>query len=177
MKRLKRLKFICYYADCKVLPFENIHHHEVFECPHRSILCQAQGCKFINNVKTLIIYSINCPFYLLYCAICKSLFKLSVITHDCNMIISQRTIPSVFKYYYNNSPPNHTHKNGVIRINSFIENFEDNEIIIYDTFMSFKLIKPFPTDVFTRRILKRQNAVKDLSFSTTTTTNIYNNIF
>ena len=57
MKMFKRAKFICSYAGCGVsYPLEKIHHHEMFECPHRSILCPAQCCRFINNVETVIIH-------------------------------------------------------------------------------------------------------------------------
>ena len=95
MRMFKQAKFICTYAGCgKSYPLETIHHHEMFECFHRRILCPAQGCNFINNVETVIIHSINCPFHLLYCAICKSLYNVSVLTHDCNIIKSQRSIPS-----------------------------------------------------------------------------------
>ena len=72
----------------------------MFECPHRSILCFEQGCRFINNVETVLIHFINCPFKLLYCAFCKLLYNVSVLTHDCNVIKSQRSIPSYFKYYH-----------------------------------------------------------------------------
>ena len=90
----KKAKFIYSYAGGgKSNPLEKIHHHEMFECLHRSILCPAQGCKFINNVETVILHSINCPFHLLYCAFCKSLCNVSVLTHDCNVIKSQRIIP------------------------------------------------------------------------------------
>ena len=82
----KQAKFICSYAGCgKSYPIEKIHHHEMFECPHRSILCFAQGCQFINNVETVIIHSINSPIHLMYYAICKSLYNVSVLTHDCNV--------------------------------------------------------------------------------------------
>ena len=104
MRMFKRVKFICYYAGCgKSYPFKNIHHHEMFECLHWSILCPAQSCQFINNVKTVIIHTRNCPFHLLYYAICKSLYNVSVLTHDCNVIKSQRLIPSLVKYYHDNS--------------------------------------------------------------------------
>ena len=82
----------------------------MFECPHQNILCPGQGCQFINHVKIVIVHSINCPFRLLYCPICKSLYNVSVFTHDCNVIKSQRTIPTVFKYHHNISPFNHSHK-------------------------------------------------------------------
>ena len=108
MKMLKRAKFICSYAGCGVsYPLQKIHHNEMFECPHRSILCPAQNCRVINNVETVIINSINCLFHLLYCVLCKSLYNVSVFTHDCNVIIFLRSIPSYFKYYYDNTPPNH----------------------------------------------------------------------
>ena len=94
-RMFKRVKFICSYTKCgKSYSLEKIHHHEMFECSHRSILCPALGCQFINNVETVIIHSINCPFHLLYCAICKSLYNVSVLIHDCNVIKSQRSIPS-----------------------------------------------------------------------------------
>ena len=70
----------------------------------------AQCCKFINNMETVILYSINCPFHLLYCAFCKSLCNVSVLTHDCNVIKSQRSISPLFKYYHENPPANHFHK-------------------------------------------------------------------
>ena len=93
MRIFKKAKFICTYAGCgKSYPLETIHHHEMFECPHRRILCSAQSCNFINYVETVIIHSINWPFYLLYCAICKSFYNVSVLTHDCNIIKSQRSI-------------------------------------------------------------------------------------
>ena len=97
----------------------------MFECPHRSILCPAQACQFSNNEETVIIHSINCPFYLLYCAICKSLYNVSVLTHDCNVIKSQCTIPSVFKNHHNILTPNHSHKDVFLRTYLYIENFED----------------------------------------------------
>ena len=87
MRMFNKAKFICSYAGCgKSYPLETIHHHEMFECLHRSILCPAQGCKYINNVESVNIQSINCPFHLLYCAFCKSLYNVSVLTHDCNVI-------------------------------------------------------------------------------------------
>ena len=111
MKMFKRAKLICPYAGCGVsFPLDKIHHHEMFECPNRSILCPAQSYRFINNVEIVIIHSINCSFYLLYCALCKSLYNVSVLTHDCNVIKSQRSIPSYFKYYHENLPQNHSHK-------------------------------------------------------------------
>ena len=65
MRMFKRVKFICSYAGCgKSYSLKNIHHHEMFECPHWSILCPAQGCQFINNVMTVIIHSSNCLFHL-----------------------------------------------------------------------------------------------------------------
>ena len=168
MRMFKMVKFICSYEGCrKSYPLEKIHHHEMFDCPHRSILCSAQVCKFINIMETVIIHLINCPFHLLYCAICKSLYNVSVLTHDCNVIKSHRTIPSVFKYYYNNSPPNHSHKDVFLRTNSYIETFEDRIKINYDMFMSVALIKPPPTAFFNRRIFQRQNAVEDLTSSNT----------
>ena len=118
MRMFKSVKCICSYAGCRrSYPLETIHHHEMFKCFHRSILCPAQGCRFINNVKTVIIHSINCHFYMLYCAFCKSLYIVSVLTHDCNVIKSQRSVPSYFKYYQENSPHNHSHKHIYLRTN------------------------------------------------------------
>ena len=168
MRMFKKVMFICSYAGCgKSYPLEHIHNHEMFECPYRSILCPAQGCQFINNIKTVIIHTINCPFHLLYCAICKSLYNVSVLTHDCNVIKSQRSIPSLFKYYHENSPPNHSHKDVFLKTNSYIETFEDRGKINYNMFMSVANSQPSSTSVFTRRILQRQNAVADLSSSNT----------
>ena len=151
MRMSKQVKFICSYAGCgESYTLKKIHHNEMFECSHRSILCPAQGCHFINNVETVIIHSINCPFYLLYCAICKSLYKVSVLTHDCNVIKSQRTIPLVFKYYYINLKPNHSHQDVFLRANSYLETFEDRGKINYDMFMSIALIKPAPAAFLTR---------------------------
>ena len=91
IKLFKRAKFIYSYSGCKVsYPIKIIHHHEMFECLYRSILCPAYGCRFINNVETLGIHSINCPVYLLYFAFCKSLYNVPVLTHDCNVKKSQR---------------------------------------------------------------------------------------
>ena len=160
----KSVKFICSYAGCgRSCPLETIHHHEMFEYPHRNILCPAQGCRFINNVKTVLIHSINCPVHLLYCAFCKSLYHVLVLTHDCNVITSQRSIPLYLKYYHENSPPNHSHKDIILRTNSYINTFEDRGKIKYDMFLSKALYQPPPTSVLTRRILQRQNGVEDLS--------------
>ena len=64
MKMFKNTKFIFSYAECeKFYLLEEIHHYEMFECLYRSILGPAQGCKFINNVETVIFHSINCLFY------------------------------------------------------------------------------------------------------------------
>ena len=39
IRMFKRVKFICSYAGCgRSYPLETIHHHEMFDCPHRSIL-------------------------------------------------------------------------------------------------------------------------------------------
>ena len=101
MRMFKSVRFVCSYVGCgRSYPLETIYHHEMFECPNRSILCPAQGCRFINNVETVIIHSINFPFHLLYCTFCKSLYNVSVLTHDFNVIKSQRLIPSYFKYYH-----------------------------------------------------------------------------
>ena len=98
---------------------------------------------------------------------------MSVLTHDCNVIKSQRSIPSLFKYYHNNSPPNHSHKNVFLRTNPYIKTFEDRGKINDDIFMSVAVSQPPPTSLLTRRILHRQSAVEDLSSITIT----YNNIF
>ena len=128
----KKAKFICSYAKCGMsLPLEKIQHHEMFECPHRSILCPAQSCRFINNMETVIIHSINCPFHLLYCAICKLLYNVSVLIQYCNVIKSQPSISSYFKYYHENSPTNHSHKDVCFRTNSYIETFENRGKINY----------------------------------------------
>ena len=148
---------------------EKIHHHEMFECPHRSILCPAQGCRFIIKLKTVIIHSINCPFYLLYCSFCKSLYNVSVQTHDCNVIKSQRYSPSSFKYYHEYPPPNHSHKDVFLITNSYINTFKDRGKINVDMFLSVALSQRPPTSVFTRQILRRQNEVEDLSSVNTTT--------
>ena len=101
LRMFKSVKFICSYAGCgRSYPLETIQHHEMFECPNRCILCPTQGCRFINNVETVLIHSINCPFHLLYCAFCKLLYNVSVLTHDCNVLKSQPSIPSYFKYYH-----------------------------------------------------------------------------
>ena len=142
----------------------------MFECLHRSILCPPQGCKFINNVETVIIHSINCPFQLLYCGICKSLNYVSVLTHDCNVLKFQRSILSFFKYYHENLPFNHSHKDVFLRNNSYTETFEDGGKIKYYMFMRVENFYPLPTSTLTRRILQRQNEVEDLSSPTT-----YNN--
>ena len=113
----QKVNFICFYAGCgEFYPLKKIHHHEMFECPHRSILCPAHGCQFINNVETVIIQSHNCHFQLLYCAICKSLYNVSVFTHNCNVIKVKCTIPSVFKYYHNILPLNHSHKEVLLKL-------------------------------------------------------------
>ena len=71
MRMFPRVKFFCSHGGCgKSYPLEKIHHHEMFECPHQSILCSAQVCQFINYVEIVISHSINCSFHLLYCAIC-----------------------------------------------------------------------------------------------------------
>ena len=122
MRMFQRVKFICTYPGCgESYPWKQIHHHKMFECPYRSILCPAQGCELINNVETVIIHLNNCYVHLLYCAICKSLYNVSVLTHDCNIIKSNCTMFSVFKYYHNISPPNHSHKDVFIRTNSYIK--------------------------------------------------------
>ena len=98
---------------------------------------------------------------------------MTVLTHDCNVIKSHRTVSSDLKFYHI-SQTNHSHKDVFLRINLYIETFEDNEKINYDMFMSVALIQPPPTGFFTRQIRQRQNAVEDVSSSATST---YNNIF
>ena len=122
MRMFKKVKIICSYAGCrKFYSLEKIHHYKMFKCLYRSILCPAQGCKYFNDMETVIINSINGPFHLLYCAICKSLFNVSVLTYNCNVIKSQRTIHSVYKYCQYNLPPNHTHKDVILRTNYYIK--------------------------------------------------------
>ena len=164
MRMLKKEKFICTYGGCgKSYLLQTIHHHEMFECPQCSILCPEQVCNFINNVETLIIHSINCPFILLYCEICKSLYNVSVLTHDCNVIKSQRLIP-FFKYY---PPSDHSHKDIFLCNNSYTETFEDRNKINFAMFMCVALSHPPPTSVLTTRILIRQNRVVELLSPTT----------
>ena len=76
----------------------------------------------------------------------------------------------MLKYYHENPPANHFHKDVFLCNHLYTETLEDRGKINYDMFMSVALSNPPPTSVLTRRILQRQNAVKDLSFSTT-----YNN--
>ena len=92
---------------------------------------------------------------------------MSVLTHDCNVIKSQRSIPLLFKYYHDNSPPNNSHKDVFLKTNSYIETFENREKINYDMFMSVAISQPSPTSVFTRRNLQRQNAIENLLSSNT----------
>ena len=80
----------------------------MFKFSHQNILCPAQSLQFINNVETVILQLINSIFYLLCCATCISLYNVSILIHDCNLIKS--TSPSIFKYYHNNLPPNHLNK-------------------------------------------------------------------
>ena len=99
IKMIKQAKFIFSYKGCEMsYSLEIIHHYEMFKCLYRSILCPPQGCIFISNVETVILHSINWPFHLLYWAFCKSLCNVSVMTHDFNVINSQRSILSLFKY-------------------------------------------------------------------------------
>ena len=126
----------------------------MFECLHRSNLCHAQGCNFIDIVETVILHCINCPIHLLYCALCKSLFNVSVLTHDCNINKSQGSI--LFKYYYENLPANHSIKDVVIRNYSYTETFENKGKINYAMFMSVTLFHFIPTHVLTKQILYRQ---------------------
>ena len=112
----------------------------MLECPHQSILCPAQGCRFINNVVTVLINSINCPFNLFYCAICKSLYNVSVLTHYCNIIKSQRSILSYFKYYHDNLPLNHLHKHIFLKTNSYNKTFEVQGKINYYMCFSVALL-------------------------------------
>ena len=85
------------------------------------------------------------------------------MTHDYNVIKSQRSIPSYFKYYHKNSPPNHSHKDVFLRTNSYIEYFEDRGKINYDMFFSVALSQSPPISVLTRQILRRQYEVENLS--------------
>ena len=143
MRMFKKAKFICSYSGYgKSYLLEKIHHHEMFECLHRSILCPAQGYKFINNIETVIHHSINCPFNLLYCAFCKSLCNVSVLTHVCNVIKSLRSIPSLFKYYHENPPANNFHKDLFLHDHSYTETFDDRGKINYDMFMRVALSNP-----------------------------------
>ena len=110
----------------------------------------------------LIIHSINCPLHLLYCALCKSLYNVSVLTHDCNIIKSQHSIPLYFKYH-ENSLPYYSHKDVYLWTNSYIETFEDRGKINNDMLLSVALSQPSPTSVLIRIILQRQNGVEYLS--------------
>ena len=61
---------------------------------------------------------------------------MSAFNHDSNVIKSQRTIPSGFKYYYNNSPLNYSNNDLFLRSNLYIVTFEDRGKISIDMFMS-----------------------------------------
>ena len=164
----KKAKFICSYAGCgKSYPFEKIYHHEMFECIHRSILCLAQGCKFINKMETLILHFINCPFHLLYYVVCQSLYNMSVLTHDCNVIKTQCSICLCLNIIMRIRQLITFIKNVFLRNHSYTEPFEERRKINYNMFMSVALSNPPPTNVLTRQILQRQNAVEDFSFPTT----------
>ena len=130
MRMFKMAKFICSYSGCKKLYlFEKIHHHNIFECIHRRILYPAQSCKFINKMETVILHSINYPFHLLNCAFCKSLCNVSVLSHDCNVIKSQRSIPFFFKYYHEKPSANHFYRNVFFRNYSYTGPLRNEEIL------------------------------------------------
>ena len=55
----------------------------MFDCPHRSILCYAQGCQFINNLETVIIH-LKALFvcfiaqYVTHCTMCQFLLMIAM---------------------------------------------------------------------------------------------------
>ena len=61
------------------------------------------------------------------------------------------------------------HKDVFLRTNSYIGTFEDRGKINNDMFLSVALSQAPPTSVVTRRILRPQNGVEDLSSFNTNT--------
>ena len=102
------------------------------------------------------------PCSFLYCAICKSLYNISVLTYDCNIIKSQRSIPSFFKYYRENPPVNHSHTDIFLCNNLYISTVEDRCKINFAMFMCVAISHPQPNSVITKQIFLRQNGVIDL---------------
>ena len=79
------VKFICSHAGCgESYSLEKIHHHEMFKCLYQNILYHEKSCQFINNVKTVIIHSINSFFiwfttqYVNHCTMCKFLLIIAM---------------------------------------------------------------------------------------------------
>ena len=137
MRMFKNAKFTCSYANCgKSYPLDKINHHKMYECLNRNIMCPARYFKYINNIETVINHSIKCPFHLIYCDVCKTLFNVAVLKHDCKVIQAQGSIPSDIKYFYEKPPPNHSHGYVVLGPHSFNKSFEDRYQIHYDTFMT-----------------------------------------
>ena len=116
--------------------------------------------RVVNNVESIIIHSINCRFHLLYCTICKSLYNVSVLTHDCNIIKSLRPIPSFFKYYHENPPDSHLQKDILLRNNLYTETLEDRGKINFAMLMCVAISHPYSISIHTKQILQRQNRVK-----------------
>ena len=82
-----KAKFISFIQECgQSVLLKQINHHVIYECRHRNIQCTAQFCKFINKLETVTNHSIECPFYLIYCAKCKTLSNVFVLKHDCKVI-------------------------------------------------------------------------------------------
>ena len=127
----------------------------MFEYTNQKILCPAEGCKFINNLETVIIHTINSFVHMLQSAICKSFYNVSVLTHDCNVIKSQHLIHSFIKYYHVKPPPGHSQKNIYFRNHLYIETFEDWGTINYAMFMSITLFLLTTISVLTKRIIQR----------------------
>ena len=117
MKMIQNTNFICSHRECThSYPLEQIHQHELYECRQRIVKCPVPYCQFIHNIETVISHSINCPFHLIYCSGCNTMSNVAVLTHDCKVIISQRSIPSQIKYYYENPPLNHSNEDVFLEI-------------------------------------------------------------
>ena len=76
----------------------------------------------------------------------------------------------MFKYYHENPPANHWHKDVFLRHSSYTETFEHRGKLNYAMYISAAISKAPPTFVLIRQILQRQNGVLDVSSAT-----IYNN--
>ena len=170
MRMLNKSVFICSHSGCKPsLPLEMINQHEVYECKQRRISCPPNRFSFISRLEHVIIHSVQCPFYIIYCGRCKSSYNDSVWKHECKKSTAKQVcyFRQKCSCRHRKLPPTDLHGDEILNPHSFEKSFEYYNQTRFDKFKSQARNSTSPFTVLPisslsgrlMRILQRQHGV------------------